>query len=76
MAEEKGEEKRPRIIVKGQEVTENDYRFLITVLLILGGFALSAVMLLRDRVDSFGVVMAVFGPLITMAVQSYFKSKE
>ncbi len=57
-------------------MSENDYRFLITVLLIVGGFALSAVMLAKDRVDSFGIVMAVFGPLITMAVQSYFKSKE
>ncbi len=71
------EEKRSRVTVKGLgEVTESDYRFLITVILILGGFALSAVMLLKDRVDSFSVVMAVFGPLITMAVQSYFKSKE
>ncbi len=57
-------------------MSENDYRFLITVLLIVGGFALSAIMLAKDRVDSFGIVMAVFGPLITMAVQSYFKSKE
>ena len=57
-------------------MTENDYRFLITVLLILGGITLSTIMLVKDRVDNFGIVMAVFGPLITMAVQSYFKSKE
>lgn len=75
MAEE--EEKKPKITVKGLgEVSETDYRFAITAMLTGGGLILAVIAILRDRVDAFTAIMAVFGPLIGMAVQSYFKSKE
>ena len=71
------EEKKPKITVKGLgEVTEQDYRGLISIVFSVGAVAASLIAVAQGRLDIFTGVMAVLGPIVTLIVKDYFQSKE
>ena len=84
-------EKDRRIVVKGGEekeregkekridfksVEREDYRGIISIILVCGAVVVGAVTAFTGNVEAFTAVMAVFGPLITLVVQDYFRSRE
>ena len=70
------ENKKGRIVTKFGEVTEADYRGILAILLVLGAVIMGVITIWSGRLDAFTTVMAVFGPLVTLAVRDYFKSRE
>jgi len=71
------EEKDARIVTKKfGEVTEADYRGVLAIILVLGAMVISLVSVWNGNLQAFTTVMAILGPVVTLVVRDYFKSRE
>ena len=71
------EEKDARIVTKKfGEVTEADYRGVLAIILVLGAMVICLLSVWNGNLQAFTTVMAILGPMVTLVVRDYFKSRE
>jgi len=71
------DEKEARIVTKKfGEITEADYRGVLAIILVLGTIVVSILSMWNGNIQAFTTVMAILGPMVTLVVRDYFKSRE